>query len=168
MHRHISNLRSECLELTLHRFFQDPNNSSLFIQILEKRSKISLRLLDWLATNYSKSEQTTYMVEGCIFNMYSSYKSQLKGYSKTLFDPFQRKERIKFFMNNRYYTTTVGQLNFFKWAIQNKVIEYANTNYDSIHQNMINSQEKNKTGHRKLLSSHKGYSHKSDSIIMEF
>jgi phage antirepressor YoqD-like protein len=34
--------------------------------------------------------------------------------------------------------TTIGQLNFFKWAIENQVIHYIETNYDTIEKDMNN------------------------------
>jgi hypothetical protein len=32
--------------------------------------------------------------------------------------------------------TTIGQLNFFKWAIENKIVDYIETNYLSIEDDM--------------------------------
>ena len=32
--------------------------------------------------------------------------------------------------------TTIGQLNFFKWAIENKIIEYIQQNYNTIEDDM--------------------------------
>ena len=42
--------------------------------------------------------------------------------------------------------TTLGQLNFFKWAIENKIIDYIETNYETIEYDMNtnNSISKNK------------------------
>ena len=34
--------------------------------------------------------------------------------------------------------TTIGQLNFFKWVIENKVIEYIEEHYDAIEADMNN------------------------------
>jgi hypothetical protein len=34
--------------------------------------------------------------------------------------------------------TTIGQLNFFKWAIENKIVEYIQDNYDEIEKDMNN------------------------------
>ena len=162
-------IRSTCLELALHRFYSVPENAVQFISILTKdRSSVSRRLIDWLATNYSKSQQVNYEVGSENFNMFASYKSHLKGYSKRYFDPFQRKDRIQFELLGKEYTTTVGQLNFFKWAIQYKVIDYAKDNYNRINQNMIKTKENVTIGQRKLLSMHKGFTHTKANIVMEF
>jgi hypothetical protein len=54
------------------------------------------------------------------------YKRELKAYSKRLFDPFCRRERISFQIRGQapIEETTVGQLNFFRWAIEKGVINY--------------------------------------------
>ena len=71
------------------------------------------------------------------FNVFLNYKSQLKAYSKKQFDPFCRRERISFFYDDdKEIITTVGQLNFFRWAIDNKVIEYINKNLKEIEYDM--------------------------------
>ena len=36
----------------------------------------------------------------------------------------------------KHIQTTIGQLNFFKWAIENKIIEYIDENYESIEKDM--------------------------------
>ena len=117
--------------------------------------KISLRLIDWFTTNYSKKYNVIYLVykdnQGDLtlketntissqFNVYNSYKSQLKAYSKKQFDPFCRRERISFFdHNNNELITTVGQLNFFRWAIENKILEFIIDNFSEIENDMNNS-----------------------------
>jgi hypothetical protein len=49
-----------------------------------------------------------------------------------MFDPFCRWKRIQFMGLD----TTVGQLNFFEWAIQDEVLKYLEDNYDAIHADM--------------------------------
>ena len=133
---------------SLIRFFDIPSNLNQFLHIINGESEISLRLLDWLITNYAKSHNIVYMINvGGIekqLNIYLNYKTQLKAYSKKQFDPFQRRERISFQVemeNNekKQIITTIGQLNFFRWAIQNNIIEYARSNIKSIEKDMNNS-----------------------------
>ena len=67
------------------------------------------------------------------FIVHMNYKSQQKAYSKKQFDPFCRRDRINFFYDkNNSITTTVGQLNFFRWAIQNNILEYIEENIENI------------------------------------
>jgi len=70
------------------------------------------------------------------FNIYYSYKTQLKSYSKKQFDPFCRRDRIEFKINDETIISTLGQLNFFKWAINNAVIDYINIHYKEIENDM--------------------------------
>ena len=77
-----------------------------------------------------------------ILNIHSSYKSQLKAWNKKYFDPFSRGDRIPFFLNGIVIITTIGQLNFFKWFIQNKIYKFIKENYDDIELGMISSKPK--------------------------
>ena len=71
------------------------------------------------------------------FLVYQDYKLQLKGYSKKQFDPFCRRSRINFYYNDKEsFITTVGQLNFFRWIINNKILDYINSNLKKIEQDM--------------------------------
>ena len=101
--------------------------------ILSGKSRISLRLLDWFVTNYAKKHNISYMTTtGRHVIVYLVYKAHLKAYNKKMFDPFCRCRRIQF----RGLDTTVGQLNFFEWVLQDEVLEYLETNYNDIHADM--------------------------------
>ena len=80
--------------------------------------------------------------------MYNEYKLKLKAYSKKRFDPFCRWERVTIPYNtNQYIETTIGQLNFFKWAIENHIIDYIEDNFSDIEHDMnsCNSTAKRRT-----------------------
>lgn len=106
---------------------------------------ISLRILDWLVTNYAKKHNIVYLVPGedgiqSTFNMFLEYKSQLKAYSKKYFDPFCRRDRLEFAdADGQTLHTTVGQLNFFRWAIVHGVIRYGALHNHVIEHDMLNS-----------------------------
>ena len=125
-------------------------SSNISFSILNKESNLSLRLIDWFITNYCKKYNITITKKQknnniVHFNIYLSYKAQLKAYSKKYFDPFKRRERIKFnYNNNEYIETTIGQLNLFKWLFQNDIITYIEENIDNIENDMIESQKINK------------------------
>ena len=71
----------------------------------------------------------------------------MKAYSKKRFDPFCRWERIQFpYDENNFVETTIGQLNFFKWSLENNIIQFIEQNYDHIDedQNTRNSTSKKK------------------------
>ena len=117
----------------LEKFYADPDNFRRVEEILTGKSRLSLRLLDWFVTNYSKKHNVSFMAKGDRHVIvYLVYKSNLKAYNKKMFDPFCRWKRIQF----RGLDTTVGQLNFFEWVIQDEVLEYLDAHYDDIHADM--------------------------------
>jgi hypothetical protein len=134
----------------------DPNNNlDKMLKIITGESKISLRIVDWFATNYAKKYYTLYIIDASIdnvtrrFKVYDDYKLKLKAYSKKRFDPFCRWDRISIpYTNGKFIETTIGQLNFFKWALENKVIDYIEQNYADIEKDMNN---RNSTSKRKEL-----------------
>jgi hypothetical protein len=69
--------------------------------------------------------------------VYADYKLKLRAYSKRRFDPFCRWERISYpYKENMCIQTTIGQLNFFKWALENGVISHIAKNYEVIEKDM--------------------------------
>ena len=132
---------------SLQRFYNEREDIDEILQILQGTSIISLRLIDWFVTNYAKAHSTSYILNNQEFLVYLNYKSQLKAYSKKRFDPFCRWDRISIpYKESTHIETTIGQLNFFKWTLENKVIQYIEENYDAIEKDMNN---RNSTSKRK-------------------
>ena len=185
----------QLLLTSLTQFYNDnPVYKELLKDIVDGRHKLSLRVIDWLVTHYSKSYNIYYWInkktkhiyevypldDNIIghtepmepmeptepteptepikdiddkdikkINLYLDYRAQLKSYAKINFDSFRRHNRITFFFDtttNDYIETTIGQLNFFRWAFNNNIIEYATRNYEKIYQHMVenNSYKKQK------------------------
>ena len=131
------------------------NNLDKMLKLITGESKISLRIVDWFATNYSKKYYTLYVIDASAdnvtrrFKVYDDYKLKLKAYSKKRFDPFCLWDRISIpYTNGKFIETTIGQLNFFKWALENKVIDYIEQNYIEIEKDMNN---RNSTSKRKEI-----------------
>ena len=135
-----------------------------------------------MVTNYAKKYNIIYKTNNKHFNIYLDYKNQLKAYSKKLFDPFCRRERIKLNIKSFKWEitdnkkndddniiTTVGQLNFFKWFIENNILNYAIENIISIDKDMTetlkNSKEINKRKELSKNSTKSIYSYNNESII---
>lgn len=139
--------KQDLLMSSLQKFYLKKDNMNKIKKILYGKSKISLRIIDWFVTNFSKKNNINYMLSSDDdskkkkqFIVYIDYKLQLKGYSKKQFDPFCRRERINFyFEEDQYIVTTVGQLNFFRWAISNKIIDYIEKNLKEIETDMNQS-----------------------------
>jgi len=143
--------QNELLLNNLLLFYKNSEYIDTMLKIITGESKISLRIVDWFATNYAKKNYTLYDISNSYgvqrFKVYFDYKLKLKAYSKKRFDPFCRWDRISIpYKNDNSIETTIGQLNFFKWAIENKVIDYINENYNDIEKDMNN---RNSTSKRK-------------------
>ena len=146
-----SQTQNELLLTNLLDFYKKENNMERLMDIINGESKISLRIIDWFVTNFSKKNFTVYSIPAknrCStvingeenmerFKVFHNYKLELKAYSKVRFDPFSRRERIMIpYKDDTCLQTTIGQLNFFKWAIENQVLEYIEKNYDEIEADM--------------------------------
>tara|TARA_R110001592_G_scaffold200895_1_gene449834 strand:- start:12229 stop:12630 length:402 start_codon:yes stop_codon:yes gene_type:complete len=123
--------RSQTLLTSVNQFYSDSKNSEILKDILDKKSGISLRNLEWFITNYSKNKNVSYTTRGGkMFSVHCAYKSSLDGYSKKLFDPFCRSNKFEFTIpgTDDNIITTVAQLNFIKWCITNNIIDYIKNN----------------------------------------
>jgi hypothetical protein len=125
--------KTDILLQSINTFFTESANSETLIDVLEKRKGVSLRTLEWFITNYSKKTNLTYTNKnGKKFAVHCAYKSSLDGYSKKLFDPFCRTEKIEFNVADKEINTTVAQLNFIRWCIKNNIIEYIINNKENL------------------------------------
>jgi hypothetical protein len=127
----------------LNLFYKNKEHLKYMMNVISGETNISLRIVDWFVTNYAKKYYTVYDIsvgdgdKTRRFKVYNDYKLKLKAYSKKRFDPFCRWERIKIpFDENNYMETTIGQLNFFKWAIEHKIIDYIQQHYEHIEKDM--------------------------------
>ncbi len=163
----------------LNDYYKSCSNENIekIINIINNSSNsISLRIIDWFVTNYSKQRNKINMKT----DIHISYKAQLKSYNKKYFDPFKRVHKssdkfIYYFANvDKYLTTTIGQLMFFKWALQNNIISYIENNYEELKNEMKQYnliKEKEKESKSKELSSdtlsfEKSYSLKQNGKII--
>ena len=150
--------KDSILLTSLTEFFDNSSNLKIFLNIYNKKSKISLRVLDWFVTNYSKKNNTIYEInkkgKAKNFIVYLEYKAQLRAYSKKQFDPFCRRERIYFYIKDHEILTTIGQLNFFKFSIENKLIDWIE-NKDNLKkiETAISQDTKSKEKQKKITTS---------------
>tara|TARA_Y100000766_G_C18800022_1_gene552568 strand:- start:96 stop:758 length:663 start_codon:yes stop_codon:yes gene_type:complete len=148
----------------LHQFYKSIkiNNIEKIIQIINTQDKISLRILDWFITKYSNDNKTTYKLDDddnndIGFIVHIGYKSQLKTYKKKYFDPFRRYKKFfyyyKYKNGYRRFETTLGQLNFFKWALKKNIINYVQNNYDALvnSMNLSNKEDKERKKNKEKI-----------------
>jgi hypothetical protein len=182
----------DLLMSSLSKFYLDEKNINILIPIVNGVSKISLRVLDWFVTNFCKKHNTVIHFQRedkpQKLIVHLDYKNQLKAYSKKQFDPFCRRERINFiYGKGNELLTTVGQLNFFRWAIEHHVLDYINDNLEIIELDMNNSlkiessdgkildetiqekqEKKRKKRHELSISASKSVSKHNVKITVEF
>lgn len=138
-------ISKELLLASLSTYYENDQNIKILQKCIngDEKSKLSLRLIDWYVTNYCKKHNIVYNLKNQIeyFNVYMNYRSQLKAFKKVQFDPFRRREKIHFFYDsNKSLYTTIGQLNFFRWAIENKVLLNLEKNIQNVEYDMLSSQ----------------------------
>ena len=126
--------KADTLLKSMNDFYSEESNSEYLKDIIEKKKGISLRNLEWFITNYSRKTNLSYTTKnGKTFIVHCAYKSSLDGYSKKLFDPFCRTEKIEFTLPcGTTIKTTVAQLNFIRWCIKNNIITYLIENKDKL------------------------------------
>ena len=137
-----SSTSAELLKSSLVEFYRYPTHLERILPIINRATnqKISLRLLDHFVVNYAAMHQISYALGDKIFEVHKSYDAQLGKYHKTLFDPFRRggsSSRIILCTSDReQIETTLGQLCFFRWCLQNGIIEYVEKHVNAITEHM--------------------------------
>lgn len=125
----------------LEKFFSTCDLSQIqrMVDIINGNHLISLRFMDWFVTRFCYLYKSTINIANqfCVqnnFNINISYKAQLKSFTKKYFDPFKRKKKFIFTLDKQKisFLTTLGQLNFFRWAMTHDIINYTETNYRTI------------------------------------
>lgn len=133
--------RPEALLRSLDRYYSEPQKRRQLASIVARKSEVSLRIIDWLTTNYAKKHNVVYHTSSQtqrIFNVYLEYKACLRSFSKKYFDPFARNERMEFEDGSGgKILTTIAQQNFFRWAIENGVVEYATAHVAEVEGDML-------------------------------
>lgn len=127
-------------------YSRDPKYIKCLKSIINGESSMSIRVIDYFVTNYSKKYNISYRikVDGAIseFNVHSEYEDQLNGYSKLYLDPFCRQKKViyAYESKDKSYAITlcssIGQLYFFSWAIRYKILEYVRRHHEEIHRDM--------------------------------
>ena len=117
--------------------------------IINGNHKLSLRIIEWLVTHYSKSNNIYYWIDEnkniysdypddyckvdskeykksiSKINLYQDYRAQLKSYRKCNFNSFIRHNRITFCINNElkdYNKKNEVTHNIYRWKVNNNII----------------------------------------------
>lgn len=145
--------KPEMVISSLQKFYTSHPEIDKVISYLNGEAPLSLRIIDWFVTKYSRKNFIRYPLNGQEFLVYLSYKGQLKAYSKQYFDPNCRRERIMFKIPDYdQFMTTIGKLNFFRWALESNILQYIEEHEDEIRKgynvylkDLIQTQKNNKS-----------------------
>jgi hypothetical protein len=125
--------KPELVISSLQRFYSTHPEIDKVLTYLTGDAPLSLRIIDWFVTKYSRKNFVRYQLNGQDFLVYLSYKGQLKAYSKQYFDPNCRRERIMFKIPGQdQFMTTIGKLNFFRWALESRILDYIEAHEEEI------------------------------------
>lgn len=146
------------------------------VDIIAEKTQVSIRLIDWFVTKHSEANNISYLVRDktnvYAFHVSSEYKTQLNAYKKKYFDPNARGTKVTAEFHNSddtrviQFNTSICQLNFFQWAIRNKIIEYITMNVTKL-QNYKSIDVKNHkarhVAHAPVVQDYEDYTLSSDS-----
>jgi len=131
-------------------------------------NNISVRIVNWFVTNYSKYHNTsiskkpttttnnnnTQLNEDLNFFVWNQFGSAKSAFNINLFDPYCRNNKIIISLQSiqplshlfntpipPYLLTSIAQLNFFRWAINYHVLDFIDTHFNII-QNDLNDRFK--------------------------
>ena len=125
--------KPELIINSLQRFYASCPAVTKVMPYLVGEAEISLRIIDWFVTKYSRKNFTSYELNGQRFVVYKSYKGQLDAYNKQYFDTNCRRERIQFGVDGYPpFVTTIGKLNFFRWALETNLLDYIEANQETL------------------------------------
>jgi hypothetical protein len=83
-------LQENVIIKSFEKFYENSENVNKFIPIINSESNISIRLIDHFITKYCKKNKIIYKLNNSEdneqnFNVFISYKQQLKTYKKKVF-----------------------------------------------------------------------------------
>ena len=109
--------------------------------VVENNNGISLRIIDWLVTNYAKTYSVKYTIYNDdtvkIINVYQLYVMWRRNYKRILFDPFRRNHKLYYIYKDRVCNTTAAQVNFFFFLHEYELLKYILHNRQSIEQDQV-------------------------------
>jgi hypothetical protein len=147
------NTLSKKEEVLLHSvlgwFNEDKDRVQQFSDIVKHKNGLSLRIIDWLITNFSKNISVSIKTDGLPVDLYRDYHKNLSAHNKKNFDPFARRRRIcivLFGLEQRF--STIGQLNFFRWFISKNLRDFVIEKKSIIEKHMRESEKISKKGRK--------------------
>ena len=131
------------LDSILEWYNEDESNVAKFVEVVKRKNGMSLRVIDWLVTNFSKVHSVAINSSGLPRDLNRDYQMNLTAYNKKNMDPFARRNKIKIrVFDKEERSSTVGQLNFFRWYYKNGIHVYLNKHRDVVETHMKENEGK--------------------------
>lgn len=121
----MNQITEQLLMKSLDQFFDNEIYFNTMLDILVHRDSVSLRLLEFMFTKYSKRHETILCIDGLPISVAQIYRQGLAIHGKARYDCFKRHQRVVFSKHSQQIETTLGQLHFFKHILPTGVIEFA-------------------------------------------
>jgi len=120
--------KSKALLENLIKFYNVQENFDKLQNILQNKTQISMRIIEYYTTVYAKENNRL---------LHNEYKNMLRGLNKANFDPYCRKVKgvktiFLFECESGNCYTTVAQANFYKWIIEKGIVECIQKEYPDI------------------------------------
>lgn len=133
------------LQSVMDWYNEDKANVDRFLAVVRRKSPISLRVIDWLVTNYSKTNTVIIKSKGVPRDLNRDYQKNLSAHNKKNMDPFARRNKIKIVLyGTQERFSTVGQLNFFRWFYKNHVNLFLKESREVVEKHMKEFEGKDK------------------------
>lgn len=138
---------SEALTKSVERWYtQDPSREQIVQQIINGKAGVSLREIDHFVTNMSARDKVMYFNDKAdkVVDVNNDYKDILRCYHKCNFDTFKRRND-----NRPGVSTDLKQKVFFRWAVENGIVDYVSRHVSEINNDMLIAKKKQtKTKHK--------------------
>jgi len=142
------------LDSVLGWYNEDSHRVDNFLAIVKRKNGMSLRVIDWLVTNFSKTNSVILETDGIPRDLNRDYQKNLSAYNKRNMDPFARRNKISIIVYGKETrSSTVGQLNFFRWFLKNDIIGFLQKNKSIVENHMKDAESRMKGKHRRANKS---------------
>ena len=148
--KRISRKDEVLLSSVLGWYNEDESRVTQFSDIVKHKNGLSLRIIDWLITNFSKKVSVSIETRGIPGDLYRDYHKNLSAHNKKNFDPFARRQRICILLfGEEKRFSTIGQLNFFRWFLQKNLCSFLLENKPVIEKHMRDYEKMSKKRSKK-------------------
>ena len=134
---------------------------TVLVPILTGFHRVSIRVMDWYVTNYTKKHCTSYLFESekssRMFHVHDEYNEKCNAQGRRLFDPFRRGPRVFFETSDGLmHESTLGQIFFWHWADVHGVLKNLEKDLHAVEKHQADmhaeSQKRKRSGKRKRTS----------------